>query len=201
MSFVTNPLTGKKENRVVLKGKNVILIKVNEVHGCIEKHVTKCKGAGARKIHNRICRTFVGVTHHQIQIHLNKCKMSQRLNPLFRNKPALIPVTSEGVFDQVQMDLVTMEHSTVLKGNQTFKFVLVVLDIFSRFMFLRPLETKFSAEVAKQLVHLFNDVGPPKVVQTDQGTEFKGVVKQVMTTMGVRIIHSRPYHPQAQGKV
>ena len=38
-------------------------------------------------------------------------------------------------------------------------------------------------------------------IQSDQGTEFKGSVKMLMQAMGAQIIYSRPYYPQAQGKV
>ena len=76
-----------------------------------------------------------------------------------------------------------------------------MLDVFSRFLFLRPLTSKYAAEVASTLLQLFSDVGPPKIVQSDQGGEFKGVVHYLMKSLGVHIIHSRPYHPQSQGKV
>lgn len=68
-------------------------------------------------------------------------------------------------------------------------------------MFLRPLQTKSPSEVAHELFLIFSDVGPPKRIQSDCGSEFKGAVEIVMKEMGVKIIHSRPYHPQAQGKV
>ena len=35
----------------------------------------------------------------------------------------------------------------------------------------------------------------------DNGPEFKGSVKELCKTLGVRIIHGRPYHPQTQGSV
>ena len=49
--------------------------------------------------------------------------------------------------------------------------MLVVLDVFSRFLFLIPLQSKSSTEVASVVVQIFSDVGPPKIIQTDQGTE------------------------------
>ena len=43
--------------------------------------------------------------------------------------------------------------------------------------------------------------GPPTVIQSDQGSEFKGAMKTLCRQMGIKIICSRPYHPQSQGKV
>ena len=96
------------------------------------------------------------------------------------------------------MDIVDLMRSPVHIYEKTFRYVLVVLD---RYFFLRPLQSKSSAEVATYVVQMFSDVGPPKIVQTDQGTEFKGVVERVMEKFKIHIIHSRPYHPQSQGKV
>ena len=100
------------------------------------------------------------------------------------------------------MDLVDMQNSPVENNRKNFKYVLVVLDVFSRFIFLRALQSKASIEIADNVLQLFSDIGPPKRVQTDQGTEFKGAVKKIMKTFKVHVIHSRPYHhPQSQGKV
>ena len=98
------------------------------------------------------------------------------------------------------MDLVDMQNSPVENNGKTFKYVIVVPDVFSRFIFLRALQSKSSIEIA-DVLQLFSDIGPPKRVQTDQGTEFKGAVKKIMKTFKVHVIHSRPYHPQSQGKV
>lgn len=39
------------------------------------------------------------------------------------------------------------------------------------------------------------------VIQCDQGGEFKGAVKELCRQLEIKIICSRPYHPQSQGKV
>ena len=104
--------------------------------------------------------------------------------------------------NRIQMDIVDMNRNPVeISEDKVFRYVLVVLVVFSRFIFLRPLRSKSSTEVAAVVMQIFTDVGPPKIIQTDQGTEFKGVVEQVMNKLKVKIIHSRPYHPQSQGKV
>ena len=86
-----------------------------------------------------------------------------------------------------------------IDGN-TYKYIMSVIDIFSRFVFLRPLQTKESAEVAEHLLDIYNEHGPPEILQSDQGTEFKGVVKTICESLNVRIIKSAAYSPQTQGK-
>ena len=196
---VTNPLSGKKEERVIIESK--ILLMTHEVGPCITMYFAKYKGVGARKLYSIISRSFCGISERDIQTFLNKEQISQKLHPSFMNKKPLNPVESRNVMDRVQMDIVDMQNQQVEKEGKCFKYVLVVMDICSRFVFLRPLETKSSAEVVTHVIGLISDIGPPKVVQTDQGTEFKGVVQMLMKKFKIRIIHSRPYHPQSQGKV
>ena len=103
----------------------------------------------------------------------------------------------------VQVDLVDMKNNAVTIGAQKFKYILVMLDVFSRYIYLRPLTSKSSAEVASSasvLLKIFSDAGPRRL-QSDQGAEFKGAVAQLTEAMQVDIIHSRPYYPQSQGKV
>ena len=63
--------------------------------------------------------------------------------------------------------------------GDTYKYIMSVFDIFSRFFFLRPLQTKETSEVAEHLLHIYIEHGPPEILQSDQGPEFKGVVKTV----------------------
>ena len=58
-----------------------------------------------------------------------------------------------------------------------------VIDIFSRFLFLRPLQTKETSEVAEHLLDIYIEHGPPEILQSDQGPEFKGVVRTVCEMM------------------
>ena len=156
----------------------------------------KVQRSGSKKNISYHCKGFLrGVTERRIQ---NR----QQINQQIHHKQKLKPVTSKEVMNRIQMDIVDMNRSPVeISEDKVFRYVLVVLVVFSRFIFLRPLRSKSSTEVAAVVMQIFTDVGPPKIIQTDQGTEFKGVVEQVMNKLKVKIIHSRPYHPQSQGKV
>lgn len=54
--------------------------------------------------------------------------------------------------------------------------------------------------VNKALVKFFTMFGLPKVVQTDQGTNFTSrVLSQVLKTLGIKHVTSSPYRPESQG--
>ena len=205
---VKNPLSGKREERVLVRPRQCspndvqkILLKEGEVEACVKFYYNRYKGAGVRKLYKAISKRFAGLSVRQIMAVINSMHEAQRLKPTFLNKAPLKPVQSSAVMNQVQIDLVDMRSSKVSVGSDTFCYILVVLDVFSRFILLRALKTKNSAEVATQLLSIFSDTDPPRKLQSDQGSEFKGAVKQLMDTMQVDIIHSRPYYPQSQGKV
>ena len=73
--------------------------------------------------------------------------------------------------------------------------------MFSRFIWLRPIDKKFSKTIAKELQSIYLEHGYLRVIQCDQGPEFKGAVKKLCRRLKIKIICSRPYHPQSQGKV
>ena len=52
----------------------------------------------------------------------------------------------------------------------------------------------------KALVKVFTLVGLPKVVESDQGTNFmSNVFQQVMLELGIQHVKSSAYHPESQG--
>ena len=51
--------------------------------------------------------------------------------------------------------------------------------------------------MAKELQELYCEVGPPKVLQCDNG----GEIKKVEQLCRKQEVKSSPYHPQSQGKV
>ena len=51
---------------------------------------------------------------------------------------------------------------TTIDGD-TYKCVMSVIDIFSRFLFLRPLQTKYASEVTEHLLDIYIENGPPEI--------------------------------------
>ncbi len=43
--------------------------------------------------------------------------------------------------------------------------------------------------------------GVPKLVQSENGGEFQGVLEELLEREGIEIVHGRPKHPQSQGCV
>ncbi|CAF4107243.1 unnamed protein product, partial [Rotaria magnacalcarata] len=124
-----------------------------------------------------------------------------QIRPAFSNKGPRKIIQAKQVFERLQVDLVDLSRRPVTHDGSEFRYALVVLDIFSRYLFLRALKKKSSAEVSEYLELIFREHGTPKIIQTDQGTEFQGVFDDLCNRRNIRHIRSRPYHPESQGKV
>ena len=69
------------------------------------------------------------------------------------------------------MDLMVVEKYS--KQNKNFKYILVVLDIFSRYAWARPLKNKTGKDTADALRDIFTKSGrKPNRIWSDDGTEF-----------------------------
>ena len=118
----------------------------------------------------------------------------------FRNRCPPVPVNAKAVNERWQIDLIDMRSMKVEDDGKEYKYILSVVDVFSRFVMPRPLKDKTSDGVKRELSKLFADHGEPTILQCDQGPEFKGSVNSLLRKRGIKVIRSRPYHPQSQGK-
>lgn len=198
----SNPLTGQEEDVLTyLPSEGKIVLKVSQVPIVVKAMFAETKGEGARKILTRMRELYVGVKEVTVQKVLNELPEKQKIKPRFLNKPPSRPVEASEVMERNQIDLIDFQGLPVEHEGITYNFVLSVMDVFSRYVFLAALPSKHAHNVAHELYQLYSVVGPPRIIQCDQGGKFKGVVKVVADKLNVKIVRSRPYHPQSQGKV
>ena len=67
-------------------------------------------------------------------------------------------------------DLVDMQYYA--RTNQGYKYILMIIDVFSKYGWTIPLKTKKGEEVAKAFEGLWKVQSPPKMLWTDKGKEF-----------------------------
>ena len=139
---------------------------------------------GLREDTKRFCKTC-----HTCQL-VGKPNGKLPIAPL---KP--IPVM-EKPFSRIIVDCMGPLSKT-RSGNQ---YLLTVMCASTQFPAAIPLRSIKAPNIMKALVKFFTFVGLPKVVQSDQGSNFmSGLFQQVMFQLGIRWIKSTAYHPQTQG--
>lgn len=152
-------------------GKEVL--KSGKLKAAVLNEFKIAKGSGARAINYKLKGRFAGTGEKRVLKILQDSKSQQKINPKFRNKPDLKPVVSNFIFERIQIDLIDMRREKVRVDEREYRYILSVIDVFSRYVFLKPLERKTSKLVAKELKKIFSEQGYPKVVQTDKDSEFK----------------------------
>ncbi|CAG2222742.1 unnamed protein product [Mytilus edulis] len=196
---IIDPYLGKQMNRITIDGK--IVLPWEELEKCIEKFYALSKADGARKLYHQIKEHYFGIGEPMIQRYISNNDMQRQKRPLFSNKAPLIPVDAKKPMERHQVDLVDMRKLIVEKDDVSYKYILSTMDVFTRFVWLRPLSDKSSEKVAAKLREIYSEFGNPKILQSDQGSEFKGVVTRLCKDMNIKLIYSSSYHPQSQGKI
>ena len=89
--------------------------------------------------------------------------------PLCRAFPHLKVIVG-GLNDQYKVDLAGMQK--LKDKNDGVQFLLIIIDVFSRFMWVEPLENKLEESVINAFQHIFQRAKKPRCLRTDKGGEF-----------------------------
>ena len=93
-----------------------------------------------------------------------------------------VMVTSKD--QQWDADLADMQ--ALSKSNKGVRYILVMIDILSRFVWTYPLKSKTGGEVVKAMQAIFAQGRKPKSIRTDKGTEFtNAAVQKYLKGLGV----------------
>ena len=98
-----------------------------------------------------------------------KTLASELLKPK-RNHFPRRSVYSSGVDEIWTADLLDIHRYA--RENKGYKYILVVVDVFSRYAWARPLKTKTGVNVSEALQDIFQTGRTPRKLWSDRGTEF-----------------------------
>lgn len=118
------------------------------------------------------------------------------------NKRIKSPISNfkipQGRFEHIHIDLVGP-----LRSSRGYKYILTVIDRFTRWPEAYPLRDIHANTVAKKLfLEYICRFGVPLTITTDQGTQFESrVTSELLNLLGCYKIHTTTYHPQSNGMV
>lgn len=127
------------------------------------------------------------------------CDVCQRIGKPNQKVPVAplypIPVIEEP-FERLIVDCV----GPLPKSKSGHQYVLTIMCAATRFPEAIPLHSLKAKTVVKDLVKFFSTFGLPRIIQSDQGTNFTSkTFSQVLKELGVEHRVSSPYHPESQG--
>ena len=117
-----------------------------------------------------------------------------------RCRPLTRPIVSREYGSRGQADLIDVKAFEQAECS----FILNYQDNLTRFCVLKPLRDKSAESVLKALFEIFNLLGAPKCLHTDNGGEFRN--KKLTDTLKkywpeLIFIRGKPYNPRSQGAV
>ena len=155
---------------------------------------------GDRKTLARVQRTFKwSRMWPDVQSELNRCAICQ-INKQKRQYP---PPTDMPIAhypgQMVAMDLV----GPLIVSHNDNKYLITTLDHASGWLDAHPIAAKTQKAVYDYFVnHHVPRYGPPEILLTDQGVEFKGQdLAGYLRHVGTEHRRTTPYHPQTNGRI
>ena len=119
---------------------------------------------------------------------------------VYKKKQTIKAINVTAVNERWQMDLVVMEKYKNHPDNKPYLFNIV--DMYSKFAWSYAIEDKTAITIVRILRKLFYNEGPPAILQSDNGTEFKNsLVAELCRRFRVKQNFSRPRNPQANGGI
>jgi hypothetical protein len=132
----------------------------------------------------------------QIRRRVSSCMVCNRVKANFEVKdPTLSPLPIMGMFYRWGVDLCKMPFKSAA-GN---KYVVVMIEHFSKWVELIPIPEKELHHTAAALRGVLCRFGAPAKVLTDQGTEFQGESEELLTQLLIDYRVTSRDHPQSDG--
>ena len=102
-----------------------------------------------------------------------------RLHREYKKPKVYNPYFVHGRREQVQGDLIDI--AKIARHNNNTRFLLLILDIFTKFMWVYPLPNKGAVQMEIKMRQWLREVGEkPKKMMTDQGNEFVNIRVQTL---------------------
>ena len=128
---------------------------------------------------------------------VKECPQCQHSHKLLTRAPELHPIQTDGAWDAVGIDLMG-PYAETTAGN---KYIFTATDLFTKFVFARPVKGKSAGDVASVIVEMFYAYGRPRRVITDRGGEFVNELNDViLKAFDVRHSITSTYHPACSGQ-
>ena len=161
-----------------------------------------------QKIHSALCHPGITRMIHLIRSRnlpysvddvkkvITNCSVCAKLKPSFYrpSNPPLVKATQP-------MERISIDFKGPLPTVSANKYILTVVDEFSRFPFAFPCKDLHTDTVKRCLTELFSVFGQPGFVHSDRGSSFiSDGLKSFFISQGIGSSHSSPYNPRGNGQ-
>ena len=140
---------------------------------------TELGNPGLQKLYKAAKKKGIPVSRLEVRSFLAKKGEKQIFRPLPESKGQS---ATEAPGFRAQMDLIDLKYSSS-QGN---KNILVVIDVFTRKVYAKPVRSKEPAAVASKLREILNEMDTmPTIMSSDKGNEFTNQVNQLLEELDI----------------
>ena len=137
--------------------------------------------------------------HDDIARFCKSCDTCQRTVPKgsVPKAPLVNPPIITKPFTRVAVDLI---GPLAPLSSRKHQYILTMVDTTSRYPKATPLKKIDTVTVAESMLSMFSDIGVPKEVLSDRGTQFtSNMMDEVHRLLSIHAIRTTPYHAQCNG--
>jgi len=132
-----------------------------------------------------------------VAVHVQSCDVCQRTkSPSQYNKPELQPIKTSQPLELITTDIMGPCETT----NEKNKYILIIIDHFTKWMELYPMKTMEADETAKKIAAFTCRHGTPVRILSDQGRNFQSdLMSEVYEVLDIEKSRTTPYNPRCDG--
>jgi hypothetical protein len=182
-------------------GFHVMTIPKDEFDTCGEVHSEVAGHVGVEMMLERLGKrgTIWKKMRQHCTLYIRQCPACQMMSQVkYPIQTHRFTLATHGINDRLVLDTIGPLDEDKW-GN---KYVLVIMDSFSKWIELFPTKTTEGEEAADKLLQVIGRFGVPLQLQTDQGSQFKNALwGRLMSMIGTEYITSIAYSKEENGLV
>lgn len=161
-----------------------------------------------KQLHEALChpgvtRMFHWVRSKNLPYSANDVRQMTALCPVCAEiKPRFLKVKGQLIKATSPLERLNIDFKGPLPSNSSNKYILTIIDEYSRFPFAYPCKDMSSSTVINCLKDLFLTFGQPLYIHSDRGTSFMSEeFKTFLRNSNIASSRTTPYNPRGNGQV
>ena len=165
-------LNGQTVQRLVKIGTNLKIVGKEDIfEELYEMHVSSGR-SGRDNMKKTIKSKFANLTQEILMAFLKTCEFCATKQQKVPKGIVVKPIVSKEAFSRFQVDYIDLQSCPDETEFGTFKFILHGQDHLTKFTFLEATENKSAKTTVRAIKRMFDIIGPPSILHTDNGREF-----------------------------
>ena len=153
---------------------------------------------GREALYAMLLQRFVGITKMDVVSYLNNREVHQVMKQA--EQRVLQPLRPKHINHWWQLDVLYLRNFAKKDRNSTFEYILTVIDIFSKYTWVKPLKSRTMAEITQVMQYIILQNGAPKILHGDNEFKVEGIFE--LKKLGIESFRfGRAYNSRSQGQV